>query len=391
MKKLLFLCLAVLIYPLTTSPAFAFEKTTFADKHLVIEADQVVDNDLFLAGETVEIYGTINGDVYVAGGEVLIDGTINGDLLVAGGQVIISGTITQDARLLGGQINFSGTVNRNLTLAGGSINLLPTAVLGNNLVIAGGNATIQTEVPGNLTLGVGTVLLSSRVGGDVQAGVGNLHLTNEALIEGNLRYLSDRDLRLSGNATVSGQIERVPPESLKPQDLDRSRQEFIQGARMATNAFHYISLISSAILGLLIIRFLPNFSYRAITLIEERPAATFVTGLITLLVSPAIILLLFLLIITIPLSFLSIAIFTLAVYTARLFFIYWLGARLLNRLKRQAGRHTTFLIGAGIYYLLTAIAIIGPLTLLVATIFGLGALVLAKKRTYESARKLKLV
>jgi hypothetical protein len=70
--------------------------------------------------------------------------------------------------------------------------------------------------------------------------------------------------------------------------------------------------------------------------------------------------------------------------------MYWLGARLLDRMGRSADKTITLFIGIGLYYALSAIAIVGPITIFTATIFGAGALLLTNQRAYLSGRKLKI-
>mgnify|MGYP003704659079 CR=1 FL=1 len=44
-----------------------------------LPADQTVDDDLFISGETVSVDGTVNGLVIASGAVVNVNGTINGD------------------------------------------------------------------------------------------------------------------------------------------------------------------------------------------------------------------------------------------------------------------------------------------------------------------------
>ena len=74
------------------SPARAAEIIT-GDPDAVVPADQVIDDDLFIAGQNVRIEGTVNGDVFAAGNQVEITGTIDGNLFVGSQLFTNKGTV----------------------------------------------------------------------------------------------------------------------------------------------------------------------------------------------------------------------------------------------------------------------------------------------------------
>jgi hypothetical protein len=81
------------------SPARAAEIIT--GDIAILPADQVVDDDLFIAGQTVRIEGTVLGDVFAAGNSVEVTGTIDGNLFV-GAQLF-----TNNGIINGGVYSFS--------------------------------------------------------------------------------------------------------------------------------------------------------------------------------------------------------------------------------------------------------------------------------------------
>lgn len=391
MKKLaVFLSIAAftLILPLTVK-AQAFPPQ--AGDRVVLSADQIVDHDYFAAGEIVEIYGTINGDLYAAGGQVIINGTINGDVLAAGGQLTLDANVSEDARLAGGQITVNGAIAGNLTFMGGNVILSKDLTLAGNLVGGVGNLESQARVSGNITLGAGNATLGNQIGGDITAGVGLLRFSPDTSVDGDLTYYSEEDFILPETATISGDItKKLPPEHFRDLSDQNFTQQVEENLRSFVSLTRLISLLTSIIIGYLLIHFFPNYSYRVITAIEDRPGMSALTGLVTLIVAPILGLILLILVITAPLGLILWLLFGLILYLSRIFFMYWLGARILDRMGRTADKTITLLIGIGLYYILTAIAIIGPLTLIVSTLLGTGAILLAKQRTYLSARKLKI-
>src|SRR3989344_7508027 len=96
---LLSFLLITLIFPLSIAAKI------IRNELAIVASNEVIDDDLFIGGETVLVEGTVNGDLYVAGGNIIVKGTVNGDILAAGGTIDISGIVRGDIRAAGGNIN----------------------------------------------------------------------------------------------------------------------------------------------------------------------------------------------------------------------------------------------------------------------------------------------
>ena len=192
-----------------------------------LEAGQVVNDDLYVAGSEVFIDGTVNGDLYVVGGYIEINGTVTGDVVAAGGGIKIAGTVEDDARLAGGGIDILGTIGDDLIIAGGGqpgglslpmqvgtrsinqgIRLGNKSSVGGDAMIVGGTANIQGRIDGDLTASTGEIDLDAQVGGDATLNASILRLTNSSRIEGTLNYTTPEEMSLP--ADVAGGIEYEP-------------------------------------------------------------------------------------------------------------------------------------------------------------------------------------
>src|SRR5690242_17864194 len=74
---------------------------TRGGENVVIGRSEVVNADLYVAGNSVTIDGTINGDLVTVASLVTVNGTVNGDILAAGQAVVINGTVSDDVRAAG--------------------------------------------------------------------------------------------------------------------------------------------------------------------------------------------------------------------------------------------------------------------------------------------------
>lgn len=391
MKKLGIFISIVLFTFFASTIAFAQKPDLFGEENAFLGKDEVVDHDYFAAGEVVEIYGTVNGDLYAAGGQVIINGTINGDILAAGGQVTVDSQVSQNVRLAGGQISIDGNIGRNLSVAGGDITLNKDLNIAGNLVGGVGNLKSNATILGDVTMGAGNVIFNSLVSGDVVAAVGTLRLGPDTQVDGDVTYYSEEEINLSDESLIAGNLVQKDPPSVPEQEID---QEVVEQVKEGVSQFfsfaRLISMISSVIVGYLLVHFFPNYSYRVISTIEKKPGQSILVGIAAIILLPIVGVLLIIPLITAPLGILTLIFYGVGLYFSKIFFMYWLGARILDRLARGASRTITLLIGIGLYYVLTAIAIIGPITIAAAILFGLGSLILTDQRVYLSGRKLKI-
>ena len=84
---------------LIATPAYAFDGRG-GDK-IVIQAGDVINDDVYVGANQFVLDGTVNGDVIAAGQTITINGTINGNLMAAGQTVIVNGTVTGASRIAG--------------------------------------------------------------------------------------------------------------------------------------------------------------------------------------------------------------------------------------------------------------------------------------------------
>lgn len=378
MKKLV-LALFLLLIPLViVIPTFAQSNLASGDT-VVLPQNKTINTNYFASGDRVTVSGTVNGDAYIAGGTVLIDGTINGDLLVAGGNITIRGKVTRDVRAAGGNITISSNVGGNITTAGGDINITDAAQLAGSLVVVGGNAEIFTPVPKGITMGVGNATIGSAIGGDINAGVGQLSLTPQASVSGNVTYWSDRKLDLAQGASVSGNITQNTPSRESSHAAENTVRGVLTGLSVILKILGFVYIL---ILGLLLVFLMPGYSRTTGETILSQPAKSLLVGFIALLVTPFIIFLLFLGIVTIPLALLLLVLYIILLSVVKIFAAIAIGQQLAKSFNWRLHLAWLFLIGLVVYEVVTLVPIIGWLLGFIAMVLALGADLIQKKRYY---------
>lgn len=374
----------VLLFLWVASPA-VFAEDTVARSPLgdraVLQAGQVVQGDYFAFGPHVEISGIVNGDLYAAGGEITVDGVVNGDVIVAGAKVFVSGTVAQDARVMGAQVTVSGTIGRNATLAGVELHLTETAKIRENLIVGGGHVQLEGPVGRDVRVGAWKATLSNAIARDCIVAAESVRLTSKASVGGRLRYWGDAAPSIDENATVRGPITSRPlPDGWS---LERARQGVV-GARVLAAV---VSFLSTLILGLILLRVYPVFSRRVTAILRDQPGVSLGVGGVVLVVTPVAAVSLVVTLLALPVGVILLALYGVTVYLARIYTMTWAGQWLLRHKDESTSLTRAFTVGLVVYSLLSLVPVVGGLITLGTVLFGLGALLMAKKELIAGLRE----
>jgi cytoskeletal protein CcmA (bactofilin family) len=374
-----------LVSPLIGPAAAQDEHPEEAGRQKVVSlpAGAVINKDYFAYGERVEISGTVNGDVYVAAGEVLVDGRINGDLLAAGGTITISGSVSQNVRVAGGEITLSGKIGRNLTVAGGNVGLNESAAVAGGLVAAGGRVRLAAPVGKDAKIAAGSVLVSGPINGNLEAVTGDVRLTSKAAVSGDLIYWSQRRASITQGAKVGGVVTRkTMPEFSRP------RVGTLLGALAGVVLLaKLVSVVSTLILGLLLVYVFPRYTQSTVSTLRQRPWASLGVGVVALVATPVAAGMLLITVLGVPLALMVTALYLMALYLARVFVIVWIGTALVAWRGREVRPVLGLMIGLFVYSLLTLIPFIGGVVTLLVILFGLGASLQADRSVFLAARE----
>lgn len=380
-SKLFLAGLAVLLF---SSPAFA--QTT------QLSQDNVLNSDYFAAGDTVTVSGVVNGDAYITGGTIIIDGTINGDAMLAGGNITINGEITQDLRVAGGDITINGPVKRNLTVAGGDVQIGKSGAIAGNVLGLFGNLELYGSVIGNSRLMGGQAMIDGPIGGSVDAKVGKLALGETANISGNLTYTSEEHVEMAPMATIAGTVQ-YDKSSMKWDESSRRKvgEDIAKAWAGFKTGAAIIDFIGAAIIGLLLLRLLPNRMLHMTEIIRDHPVKAWLIGFATLVLAPMVFFFLMITIVGIPLSMLLLFGLLAFYFFAKIPVVYFVGRYVTEKMNNGDRRGWAFISGLLLYILVTMLPIIGFIAKLITLPLGIGTLLLEKKYFYHLLQEKKLI
>ena len=345
-------------------PAAAMD--TRQGQSVSISAGQTIHDDVYAAGNSVDVAGTIDGDLVAAGNTVTISGVVTKDVFVVANEVNITGEIDGSLRALASSMTLGGQVKADALIGGGNLNLTSSGSVGRDLAMGVGSATVFGSVARNAYVGGGNVTLGGPIGGDVKASVSDLTLNSSAAIQGKLTYSADQAAAIASGATTAGGVERTAqPVTTRPTFGDQ-----VLGAVRG--------LVGIIAFGLLLLWVFPGFSRTAGPTLTRRPWASLGIGLALLVGVPLVAVIAF--VVGLFVGGWWISLMLVGLYTAALAAAYALGGFATGRLALRAlgsaapNRALALILGVLLLWVIGFVPVLGGLVGFAAVVFGLGAL-----------------
>ncbi len=295
----IFTLLALLTMTITSS-ALAFDGR--GGETVVIEADEVISDDLYVGATNFTLEGTVKGDLFVSGETIVINGTVEGDLFAMGQSVVINGTVTDDVRIAGSglQLGEKASIGGDLLGAAASLEAKKGSVVGGDFLYGGAQALLSGDVTGNAMFAAGALELRGTIGGDVTAEVGNAEdtgappssymwqtgiaipsvspgftINENAKIGGDLAYTQSKDIQIPADA-VAGKVTRKEPIANAQYTPPTTAQ------KAATWSFDLLrSIVTLVLFGLLLGWLAPAFMKSVMDKLQSTPAASLGWGVVS--------------------------------------------------------------------------------------------------------------
>lgn len=237
-RKFLSVFVLVVLLALTfRTPAHAFDGR--GGDRVIIEAGEVINDDLYVGAQEFVLDGTVNGDLIVFAQNVTINGKVDGDLMAAAQTVAVNGEVTGSIRMAGSilLVGEKASIGTDVVSAGYSLESEPGSTIGQDVVYAGGQVLLAGDVARNVQVGTGAFELRGNVGGDVNAEVGDadqgpsgpppamfmpqspiaapnvrpgLRIDSSASVAGDLKHTQSKEVTIPGGV-VSGKVTRTAP------------------------------------------------------------------------------------------------------------------------------------------------------------------------------------
>jgi cytoskeletal protein CcmA (bactofilin family) len=288
----------ILVASMTGTAAVA--ATFRSGERPVVAADEVIEDDLYITGETVTVDGVVQGDLVAMGREVVINGTVEGDLMAAAQAVLITGEV-QDARIAGMALKLGegARVTEDLIGASFSLEMTSDSSVDGLVIYSGYQAVLAGAVGGAVSAAVGALELAGPVAGDVKAEItgnqgekspasfmpspltmpnvaGGLKVTESARIGGRLIYTAPSEGEIASGDVISGGVEHRRPEA----------KQAPEPSAASVVLSHIKKPIALLIIGLLMLWLAPRWVRGLVESLEARPLPSLGWGVVTLIAVP---------------------------------------------------------------------------------------------------------
>jgi cytoskeletal protein CcmA (bactofilin family) len=300
------LILAMLVF---TPVALAFDGRS-ADR-VVIGADEVINDDLYLSGREVIVDGTINGDLLVAGETVIVNGQVTGDLWAAGREVTVNGKVGDDLFAAAAAVTLGSDANitDDVLSAGASVESKAGSQIGGALLIGAYQGLVSGAVAEDLFSGTSRLRLEGNVAGDAKIAVdtdddnftpgpmmfgpnmppmpsvpAGLTFGDEANIAGQLEYTARAAISIPSGVASQVQYLLPPVDAQVSREINRNDgpgSAILDGLRR---------LIALLLVGLLITRLVPAWIVKPADKMQARLLPSLGIGLLGIIMVPFILL-----------------------------------------------------------------------------------------------------
>lgn len=401
------LFLSVVVAPV----ALAFESR--GGDQVIIEANEVIEDDLYVGANRLVINGTVKGDVLAGATQIEVNGKIEGDLMAGAQTIVINGEVTDDVRVGAAVLTIgeTGKIGDDLLAGGYSIEAKAGSVIGGNVMGGSGQSTLNGSVGGDVNLGAGGLVINGAIAGNVETDVGapgqtppfnpflfmpnapvvtpiapGLFIGPNAIISGNLTYRTSASATIPADvvkgAVTFNQVAQTTPENpLAPVSLQKRG---IQAAQ------YWVALL---ILGLVFIAVARRLMRGAADALGAKPGGSFLWGFVAFIVFPIALLIVLGILIALGVALnaaglgeIASTILVAVIVTAVILgLLYVLALTLITKItvSYQLGRFITrsregifwpLFLGTLLVAILVWLPFAGTLVSSIITLFGLGAL-----------------
>jgi len=374
--------IVTLLVTLTAAPILAFDARSGAT--ITIASGEVVDDDLYVAAETVTVDGTVNGDLWAAANTITINGIVNGSVMAAGNKININGDVTHAVRAVGESININGSVGGDVLAGCRGLHIASTAEIGGDLLFGADSVGIDGPIEGDIKGGGSEVTIRDAVGGNVELEVKSLTILSTASIGGDLTYSSAEEADIQSGAQIAGATTHNVPE------VKEDGAGMFPFAPFSGLLAKLTSFLMAFVAGLILIFLAPRRLRSIVDAIGSRPGPSAGWGALIVFVTPIAALLVCVTIIGISAGVIALALYGIGLYLAQIPVGLFIGRWIIGRFRAVESKGAmvgALAVGLVILKLLSLIPYFGFVVGFVVALFGLGAVVAAERKGWAEAKE----
>lgn len=249
----------------------------------------------FLAGKSVRISANVADDVFAAGRDVTLDSATVKNAIVAGYDVELRGGKVSDMITAAANVKIAGTIEDDIVAAARSIRVSSDGTIGGDARFASETIDMEGHIGGNMRAAAARITITGKISGKADLLAERIVIASGASIDGDLIYRSDAEPEVAEGATIGGKIRRV--------EIDKSNLSVIGFSILGIGMFITLSWTVAMFLLIIIVQLaFPNLMAATVGQLQSNLWSSLGRGITGLLLTIALIGLLFASILAIPIG-----------------------------------------------------------------------------------------
>ena len=277
-----------------------------------IGSSQIIDQNVYLAGNIIAVNGIVNGDVIVGGNIVEITGQVDGDVWVGANTVTINGDVSGDVRCGASIVTVGGNIGGELLAGAGIVSISEGASVG------------------EVNVGTASLSIAGTVIGNVTAAAENVSISDTASIGGILNYTSSADAEIADPSVISGTVQRNEP---KTSSMTMPWEDYLWSLSYIGIFFFVMALLGKLLVGWILLKISEKWIKNTRMSMNKDVFSQMVRGFGFLILVPIAAIIGFITVIAAPISLMGLAIYGVLLYIAKIIGAFWLGMKVLEWLK----------------------------------------------------------
>lgn len=384
MKKSIFIL--VLLAILAGMLPVAASETRTGEEVIITET---VDENLYIAAGEMQVEAPVNGDVIAAGGSTWINQPVGDDVMVLGGEIYVHSEVAGDVRVAGGQVYITKDVHGDLIIMGGELSVASTAVIHGDVKIFGGSIKFAGKALGDVQIYAGEVKFDGEatqtleikaqdvnfngvVRGTAVLAAEDLKILNNASFHSDVTYWSK-----AGEMDLSKYLEEGASATYDERlsfktNIDKG---FIRKGLVGLAVFR---IVSAALMIVLMVSFFAPFFEKHTGNIKEHFGNYLGVGSLFLVATPFAAILAFVTVIGIPIGFIMISGWAIALTVAHSLTAVVAAYELEKYLNREWNTIVTMAVAVAGFVVLKLVGMMafpGQLITFVLTAIAIGAVI----------------
>lgn len=369
--------LAALAALFLSLPALATEFK--AAEAFTLPAGRIQTNELWMQARTITFAGEALDDCFLLADHMnqgvttnpptlQLPGRFKTDLWAAGETVELTGSVASHARLAAIKtLLVAGPVGGNLMALAPTITIATNSLVHGTTLLAGQDVIINGELTGDTRVFGTTVTLAGNFGGNLSITATEINVMPGTRIAGNLSYHMDHDLVLDSRVTLGGRM--IKTDLVQPEPSGNTTASLML----------QLGLLCGAILtGMLFVSLMPGIVALSVHKLADSPWRCILYGFVTLALVPMTIFFLVFTLVGIPLCIVLAMGYLILVYIAKIVVGLYAGHLLIRRKAPMPPNLLFPVMSLGLLLLYVATSLPFPIGItfwFAITLAGMGALV----------------